>query len=92
MTTRGKAIREQGTRGEDTPEALPYLKGSFRRKRIQPATPPEAFRPFLDALAELLAAEAVRRMTVPPGTQGIRKPPESDDGRSGDGEADESDD
>ncbi len=74
MTKRGKAIREQVTRGEATPQALPYLKGSSSRGRIQPEDPPDAYRPFLDALAELLAAEAVRRIPKGSRPRGTRKP------------------
>lgn len=66
MTKRGKAKRAKVGRGKHALLALPVAKMA-RRASSPPEEPPEVYRPFLDALAELLAAEAIRRSTVSPG-------------------------
>ncbi len=43
------------------------------RPRNAPDVPPEAHRPFLDALADLLAAEVVAKITVLSGSRTPRK-------------------
>ncbi len=66
MTKRGKATRAKVGREEQAPHTSLSAQ-TPRQGRLQPEDPPEAYRPFLDALAELLAAEAIRRSTMRPG-------------------------
>lgn len=42
---------------------------SANGEHTRPPLPPEAYRPFLDGLADLLASEAISRITVVPGTR-----------------------
>ncbi len=73
MTTRGRATRKKSGRDQHVPEAHLYPQKP-RGGHLQQEDPPEAYRPFLDALAELLAAEAIRRSRGDLGTQDKRTP------------------
>ncbi len=67
-TAKGEHARRDGE-----PSKLPRRADPQARPRMGNALPPEAFRPFLDALAEILASWVVTRITVGPGTRTHRK-------------------
>ncbi len=57
-----------------SPSPIPHSGAASGSRRIMASVPPEAIRPFLDQLAEVLAAEAVRRVTGGPRTRRPRNP------------------
>ena len=58
---------------QSLPPRFPRSGSPQGQPRMRAGSPPEAYRPFLDALAELLAAEVVRRITAGLGTRDPRK-------------------
>jgi hypothetical protein len=53
--------------------------GDRRNRAEAPAEPPEAHRPFLDALAELLACHVVGEITGGPGSRAPRNSSSQED-------------
>ncbi len=76
--TAGRPVTATPMGGWNVPSPSYQLPRPGRRGRIAPDGPPEAHRPFLDALAALLAAEVVAKITVGSGTQTHRKPKQAD--------------
>ncbi len=68
-TTKAETAKGDHARRDDGPSYLPRHPGPQARPRTGDALPPEAVRPFLDALAELLASWVVSQFTGRPGTR-----------------------
>ncbi len=73
MTAR-RGGRGQGQEARDPAPALPGPPAPKDGDRTATPLPPEAVRPFLDALAEMLCSYVVSKFTVGPGTRPDRNP------------------